>query len=200
MGRDRFTGAIAGVGSTSGVRVVVGRWRDTPYGPFTTLMVAQADGTRVLLAPSAEVADFVAATYVFDRVERGATGVRDHGARWCVHGPGLELSLQVGRRSALGRLLRLVPARLATAPTWAVVTDPVARVLLPGVRTRGTAREGRREYYGATDLHHVVGLDGSWQGVPLGDLAPVHPEPGFGFGSTPRRPSVTAVVTTVDSG
>ena len=29
--RERFTGRIAGVGSTSGIRVVVGRWDDGPY-------------------------------------------------------------------------------------------------------------------------------------------------------------------------
>ena len=71
--------------------------------------------------------------------------------------------------------------------------------MLPGVRTRGTAGGGRREYYGATDVHRVVALAGTWQGVDLGALAPVAPEPGFGFGSTPRTPSVTTVVTTIET-
>ena len=43
-----------------------------------------------------------------------------------------------------------------------------------------------------------AGLSGTWQGMDLGSLAPVTPEPAFGFGSTPERPSVTAIVTTVD--
>ena len=77
-----------------------------------------------------------------------------------------------------------MPRRLATAPAGRV-TDPFARVLLRGVRTRGTAGNGRREYYGATDLHRLVDLAGSWRGLDLGALAPVAPEPGFGFGSTP---------------
>ena len=100
--------------------------------------------------------------------------------------PGLDLTFRVGRRPALGWLLRLVPSRLATAPWWARLTDPVARVVLRGVRTRGTAGNERREYYGATDLHRITELAGSWQGNDLGGLAPVSPEPGFGFGSTPR--------------
>jgi hypothetical protein len=33
--------------------------------------------------------------------------------------------------------------------------------------------------------------------VDLGSLAPVSPDPGFGFASTPERPSVTTLVTTV---
>src|SRR6201999_524302 len=59
VSRVRFTGAIAGIGSTSGVRVVVGRWDDSPFGAFADVMVAEPDGTRVLLAPDAEVSEYV---------------------------------------------------------------------------------------------------------------------------------------------
>ena len=195
MRRDSFAGAIAGAGSTSGVRVVVGRWDASPFGPFADVMVAEPDGTRVLLAPDDRVADYVASTYRFERVETGPVVVsRD----WQVSAPGLELRLVVGSRTVLGRLLRLVPRRVATSPGWARLTDPVARLLLSGVRTRGTAGQGRRESYGATDLHRIVALSGTWRGRDLGTLAPVSPEPGFGFGSTPRAPSVTFLVTTVE--
>ncbi len=77
------------------------------------------------------------------------------------------------------------------------MTDPVARLALPGVRTRGSAGGGRRETYGATDLRRVTGISGRWRGSDLGHLAPVDPDPGFGFGSTPRCPGVTSIVTTV---
>lgn len=196
-GRHRFSGEIAGIGSTSGVRVVVGRWACSPMGPFSDVMLAEPDGARVLLAPDEDVARFVAETYRFDRVLLGPVTVEGVGS-WLVRAPGLELGLTVGQRPALGWLLRAVPARLATAPTWSRLTDPVARVLLRGVRTQGTAGNGRREYYGATDLHRVTDLAGTWQGEDLGALAPVWPEPGFGFGSTPERPSVTSLTTTVD--
>lgn len=197
MSRERFTGQIAGAGSTSGVRIVVGHWWESPLGGFCDVMLAEPDGTRVLLAPREDVAAFVAATYTFDRVVIGVVGVDATDAGWQVTAPGLDLRLTLGPRSGLGRLLRLVPRRLATAPGWAVVTDPVARVVLRGVRTRGTAGNGRREYYGATDLHRIASLAGTWSGEPLGSLAPVAPEPRFGFGSTPRNPSVTSLVTTV---
>jgi hypothetical protein len=42
-----------------------------------------------------------------------------------------------------------------------------------------------------------VSVTGSFDGQDLGRLAPVDPAPAFGFSSTPRRPSVTTVVTTV---
>ena len=36
--RQRFHGAIAGIGSTSGIRIVVGRWDRSPWGAFADLM------------------------------------------------------------------------------------------------------------------------------------------------------------------
>ena len=49
----------------------------------------------------------------------------------------------------------------------------------------------------SADLHAVTTLDGSFDGQPLGALAAVNPPCRFGFSSTPARPSVTSVVTTV---
>jgi hypothetical protein len=192
--RSRFRGAITGVGTTSGVRVVVGRWDASPYGAFADVMVETADGHRVLLAPTPEVAEFVASTYTFDEVRIEPVTVNG----WDVSAPSLTLSIVVGPRTGLGRLVRLVPRRIAESPWWCAVTDPVARLVLRGVRTRGTAGNGRREWYGATDVHRVESMAGSFEGVDLGTLARVEPSPSFGFSSTPRRPSVTTVVTTVE--
>lgn len=196
--RQRFEGAIAGVGSSSGTRVVVGRWHTTPLGSFSDAMVATAGGRRVLLAPSDDAADFIRATYTFDEVRVEPFSTTGPPDRWTVRSDSLELAVTVGGRTALGRLLRLVPRRLATSPAWCTVTDPVARVVMDGVRTRGTAGGDRREWYAATDHHAVTGATGSFDGVDLGTLAPVSPEPGFGFSSTPARPSVTTLVTTVE--
>jgi len=198
--RQRFLGSIAGVGSTSGVRVVVGHWPASPFGPFADAMVETADGHRVLLAPSPEVAEFVEATYVFDevRVEPVSVSVEVADGSWEVRTPSLRLTLHVGRRTPLGRLLRAVPRRLAESPAWCALTDPVARVLLRGVRTRGTAGGGRREWYGATGMRAVTALTGAFDGEDLGTLARVDPPCSYGFSSTPRRPSVTAVVSTVE--
>jgi hypothetical protein len=194
--RQRFLGRIAGVGSTSGTRVVVGRWHETPLGAFADAMVETAAGHRVLLAPHQGAADFIAATYTFDEVRIEPFEVGDP---WAVRSPSLSVDLTVGRRTALGVALRAVPARIAESPAWCTVTDPVARVLLQGVRTRGTAGQGRREWYGATDTHRVVAMSGAFDGADLGRLADVDPPCSFGFSSSPRRPSVTHVVTTVET-
>ena len=197
MSVHRFHGRIAGVGSTSGVRVVVGSWDRTPLGSFGDAMVERPDGHRLLLAPTAEVAAFIESTYAFDEVRLEPFAVTRAAGHWQVRSPSLALDLTVGGRMPLGRLLRVVPSRVAASPAWASVVDPVARVALRGVRTRGTALEGRQEFYGATDLHRVVAMTGSLAGAPLGARARVDPPCRFGFSSTPRTPSVTTVVTTV---
>jgi hypothetical protein len=196
--RERFTGRIAGIGSTSGVRAVVGRWDESPWGAFADVMVEDASGHRVLLAPDERVRDFVAATYSFDAHVIEPVEVSDTGGGWRVITPSLRLELATGRRTALGAALRLVPSRVATAPAWCAMTDPIARVVLRGVRTRGTAGQDRREWYGATSVVEVTAIEGEWRGTDLGALAPVEPPCRFGFSSTPRRPSVTSVVTTIE--
>ena len=198
MTRLRFHGRIAGVGSTSGVRLVVGHWLRTPMGSFSDVMVETGAGHRVLLAPSQEVADFIRATYTFDEVRLEPVGVTTDAGSWSVTSPSLSLAFDVGGRTPLGRMLHVVPSALATHPAWASAADPIGRVVLRGVRTKGSAGGGRREWYGATDLHAVLSMTGSFDGVDLGRLAPVDPPCRFGFSSTPRRPSVTDVVTTVE--
>jgi hypothetical protein len=179
----------------------VGWWHESPFGRFADAMVERADGHRLLLAPRDDVAELVSGTYVFDEVRVEPFETVEDGPGWVVSSPSLGLRLGVGGSTPLGRVLRLVPGPLAESPAWAAAVDPVARLTLRGVRTRGVAREGRREFYGATDVRAVTRLEGRLDGIPLGDLRPVDPPCRFGFSSTPRAPSVTEVVTTiVDTG
>jgi len=184
-------------------------------------MVERSDGHRVLLAPSREVADFVAATYTFDTVRIVGVAVRDGdpvvgGERaadwgdlddpelvddddadtWTISAGPLVMRLGFGHRTALGRLIGAVPLRIATSTVWAAAVDPIARTVMRGVRTRG--RTGaRREWYAARDVRSITGLTASWDGTDLGSMCPVDPPVRFGFGSTPRRPSLVTLVTTV---
>lgn len=199
MTRDRFRGHIAGVGSTSGVCIVVGRWHTTPMGEFSDAMVENPEGHRVLLALRPEVAEFIEATYSFDEVRIEPFDVTATDSAWSVRSPSLTLDLTVGCRTPLGVALRAVPRRLAESPAWCTLTDPIARVVLRGVRTRGTAGGRRREWYGATDTRRITSASGTFDGADLGGLAPVDPPARFGFSSAPKRPSVTTVTTTVQT-
>ncbi|MFJ8360921.1 hypothetical protein [Streptomyces sp. NPDC093984] len=194
--RLRFDGWIAGIGTSSGTRVVVGHWARSPFGPFTDVMLERKDGHRVLLAPSARTARFVAGTYVFDEVRVVPVAVEAGRGECAVVAPPLDLRFVTGRRGPMGLLLTAVPGPLAARPAWAVLVAPAARALL-GVRTHGSAGAGRYEWYGAKDLRPVTEAWGVYEGEDLGSLAPVEPAVRFGFGSTPRRPCLMRVTTTV---
>ena len=101
----------------------------------------------------------------------------------------LALTFDVGGRPALGWLL------LAAAPDgWPghaggpPLSDPIARVAMDGVRTRGTAGGGRREWYSAQDMHRIKSVSARFDGVDLGDLRPVDPAGAGSASPPPRRP------------
>ncbi|GMA30917.1 hypothetical protein [Litorihabitans aurantiacus] len=196
MSTWRFDGAILGVGSTSGVRAVVGMWSTTPFGPFADAMVSDAAGRRTLVAPSERVATFIAETYSFDDVVIARLRAHRDAHEVAFDGGGLHLRARLGSRDALGRALTLLPRGLATHPGFSRAVSPAARAVA-GVRTYGTAGRGRTEAYGATDRRRVLALAASWHGEDLGDLADVDPPVRFGFSSTPRASGLTRVTTTV---
>lgn len=200
MTRSRFHGEIYGVGTTSGVRIVVGHWTRSPLGEFTDVMIQFADGRRLLVAPDEDVREFVTATYTFDATELVPVTFTAQQDGWrSVTAGDLYVRIRVAGPTVLGRALSLVPDVVSTAPWFCAISDPIARVILRGVRTRGSAGGGRREYYGARHQHRVTDVQASWQGEDLGSLTPVTPPVTFGFGSTPAAPSVTSITTTIDS-
>ena len=197
VGMLQFDGAIAGMGTASGTRLVVGMWPLSPYGSVTDVMIERADGHRILLAPTQELADFIAAAYEFDEVRvTPVLRVRD-GKKWMVSTDELALTFDVGGRPPLGWLLTSVPRGLARARWWTTLQDPIARIAMDGVRTRGSGGGGRREWYSAMDLHRIKFVSARFDGDELGELHPVTPPVRFGFASTPEEPSLVRVLSRV---
>ena len=196
---DLFSGWIAGVGTGSGHRLVVGHWHASPYGQVTDAMVEDPAGHRSLYAPTPQLAEFLGEVYRFDEVQVGPCSARRAGPGWEVQAGPLQLSFTVGRRGLLGWLLWAVPAPLARSPWWVSLLDRVARRLLPGVHTTGGTGDGRRQWYGARDLHPIVAARAALHGRDLGALGPVRPPVGFGFGSVPDRPSLVHLTSLIEA-
>jgi hypothetical protein len=193
-----FDGHIAGIGTASGLRAVVGLWQDSPFGPFVDAMVELPSGHRILLAPTADVAGFIAGVYAFDET-RTLTLTASHGARQLTLDAGpLQLRAGLGARTRLGAAVRLIPRPLAVNPRWLRAVSPLAARLSPGVRTAGAAQGGWREYYGVTDLHRIDSATVHWAGRDAGALAAIRPAVGFGFSSVPPEPALARVRTTVE--
>lgn len=193
----RFRGRIMGVGTTSGVRIVVGMWDRSPFGPFTDVFLELPDGTSVLLAPDEIVAAYVSGTYRFDTVS-----VVDVRARRTAGWP------RAVRRGTAGldRRRRHLAAR--PDPAHRPEADRPRPALARGDRPRGTAaRAGvRHGGIGGQRSARVLRRDrgarrhrraGTWAGEPLGDLAPLDPPVAFGFASMPKIPQVVDVETTI---
>ena len=173
-------------------------WSASPFGAIVDVMIEAASGHRTLLAPRRDVADFIAATYVFDEVRVEPITLREGDGPLVVSSPSLRVELRLGRRTGVGRLLVLVPGPLRRARWWCRAIGLVARMLRPGVRTVGTAGGGRREYYCAADEHLIQSARVSLDGSDLGGLRPLLPAVRFGFASAPPTPSVVRITTLID--
>jgi hypothetical protein len=192
-----FDGHIAGIGTGTGLRAVVGIWNSSPFGAFSDVMVQLPSGHRLLLAPSAEVADFISSTYSFDEVRILNVSAALDQQDLSVDAGALALRARLGGRTLLGCALRAVPRPLAVHPGWLRAISPVAAVLSSGSRTSGTAGSGRHEYYGVSDLRSISSAVVSWDGADAGALSPIVPAVDFGFSSVPPRPTLARVRTTV---
>ncbi len=192
-----FDGRIAGLGTASGTRIVLGLWQRSPLGPFADAMLERADGERILVAPAREVAELIAGLYAFDRVLVEPVRARGRDRTLLVRSPSLQLDVEVGRVSALGVLLRGVPRPVARSWRFAAAVHPIARLLVPGAGTAGSAGGGAREYYGVSDARRIVGASGAFEGEHLGSLARLDPPVRFGFAQTPAAPTMVDVTTTV---
>ena len=193
---ERFVGEIAGTGTASGVRLVIGAWSTSPLGTFADAMVEDADGRRVLVAPSNAVAAYVSSVYSFDEVVVTPVGIVRTPAGLALRCSLLSVELAIGERDLLGRLLHSLPRALSTSPRWASAVDPICRVVLRDVRTRART-SGADEFYGASDRHHLTRVSAMWRGSDLGPMADVEPPVRFGGSSAPRKPSIVAITTTV---
>ncbi|UWX97297.1 hypothetical protein N2K95_00910 [Arthrobacter zhaoxinii] len=194
---DRFRGYIAGLGTSSGTRLVVGHWLESPLGAFTDVMAEDDAGMRTLLAPSDAAAQYVGETYRFDRtVVAPVDSALSPEALRVAAGP-LRLEAVLGPVTFLGRVLERVPTPLAVAPWWLKLVNPVAGLLVPGVQTAGSAGGGRREFYGVRSIRTLAGATAMWDGKDLGGLRPVEPPVTFGFSSVPAAPQIVAVTTTI---
>ena len=199
---DRFRGYIAGLGTASGMRLVVGHWTDSPLGAFTDVMAEDDAGVRTLLAPSEAVAEYVGSTYRFDRTVVAPVDAQldaadpAAGVLRVAAGP-LRLDVTLGPVTFLGRLLEHVPGPLAVSPRWLRMINPVAGLLVPGVQTAGSAGGGRREFYGVRSIRSLTGITAAWDGTDLGSLHRIEPPVKFGFSSVPATPQIVAVTTTI---
>jgi len=153
-------------------------------------MWADPAGRRRLLAPSPEVADYIASVYFFDEVAVTAMTVTlaENSLDLYVAQADLDIHLD------LGRGLPWAPDR----PLWFTehIEAPIARRCL-GVQVTGVSPTGVRQWYQATGIRRVTGGWAALGDCDLGAIAGVDPPVRFGFSEPPRWPSSVKIKTTL---
>ena len=193
--RIRLEGRIAAAGFSSGDRFVIGLWDRGPLGPMIDVMWAQPDGTKVLLASSQAVANFVGGVYEFDEVRVVESQHETVGDQ--IRGEAGPLTIELLCGPAL-KLFRLRPRFLRRSALWVRIEDLVFRPLAgkwligggSGVRLYGRSPSGVREWYCIDAYRPVSAATASLAGKDLGPLAPLDPPAHFGFSEFPTRPAI----------
>ena len=191
MKMNCFEGRISSTGFSSGDRVVVGDWYDSPLGAFTNVMWAKPDGTRVLLAPSEAHADYVSKLYNFEQIHVVQVDVKRQKRGLEITAPPLKVSLEWGW--GFGLPFRRPRWFIATIEQW------VASAIF-GTKTHGLTCNGLREWYCVYSLSRIKRAKASCEGKDLGSVSKFEIDACFGFSEPPKQPSSVRLRSIIESG
>jgi len=183
---DIFKGRITSSGFESGDRIVVGAWKESPFGEFTDIMWAKPDGTRVLIAPTQEIVDYVTAMYSFDEVllEDIITTGEDRNQK--VKSNTMELDFSWNRG---------LPIPFKRSLLFISTVELFFAKLFFGTRTYGVTKNNRKEWYAIDRVSHIKKANAKISGKDPGDFTSINEPCKFGFSEAPKRPSSCEVRT-----
>ena len=175
-----FVGRITSTGFSSGDRIVIGDWRESPIGSFTNIMWARPDGTRILLSPSDEHAKYVSELYNFESVE--ITDIMVERTRRGISIQAGSLSVDISWGIALP-----IPI---WRPLWFISSiEAFFARLIFGTKTYGRTKNNRREWYSIRSISKVLNAEASFHGQELGGSESFTTNACFGFSEPPSMPA-----------
>lgn len=183
---DVFKGRITSSGFSTGDRIVVGAWNESPFGEFTDIMWAKPDGRRVLIAPNQEVADYVDAMYSFDKIEIQDITIKHGENNLSVDCNSMKLEFEWNRgfRIPFKRSLFFI----------ATVELFFAKLFF-GTRTHGVTKNHRKEWYAIDRVSKITNANATISGQNLGRMSSMDEPCKFGFSEAPKKPSSCEVRT-----
>ena len=183
---DIFQGRITSSGFQTGDRIVVGAWNSSPFGTFTDIMWAKPDGTRVLIAPTQEIADYVTAMYSFDEVILEDIVSREEGRSLSIKCKSMDLQFSWKKGFAIPFKRSLL--FISTVELF------FARLIF-STRTYGLTRNNRKEWYAIDRVSNLSEATATILGEDAGVMTPMHPPCKFGFSEAPKKPASCEVRT-----
>ena len=183
---DIFKGRITSSGFESGDRIVVGAWKESPFGEFTDIMWAKPDGTRVLIAPNQEIVDYVTAMYSFDEVllEDIVTTGEDRNQK--VKSNTMELDFSWNRG---------LPIPFKRSLLFISTVELFFAKLFFGTRTYGVTKNNRKEWYAIDRVSKIKNATAQISGKDAGKFTHMNEPCKFGFSEAPKKPSSCEVRT-----
>jgi len=183
---DIFKGRITSSGFESRDRIVVGAWKESPFGEFTDIMWAKPDGTRVLIAPNKEIADYVTAMYSFDEVllEDIVTTGKDRNQK--VKSKTMELDFSWNRG---------LPIPFKRSLLFISTVELFFAKLFFGTRTYGITKNNRKEWYAIDRVSKIKSATAQISGKDAGKFTHMNEPCKFGFSEAPKKPSSCEVRT-----
>ena len=187
---DIFEGRISSSGFSSGDRIVIGDWHQSPLGEFTNLMWARPDGTRILLAPSQEHADYVSALYMFEEVRIETIMVQREERTVRVKAGELDVMMEWGRGWSIP----------LPRPRWFIATiEQFFANLIFGTKTHGKTCNGLREWYCVRGIATIQQASAVYASENFGESCDFNTTACFGFSEPPTKPSSVKVRSMIES-
>ena len=184
-GMDVFKGRISSCAFTSGDRVVIGDWHESPLGRFTDIMWANRDGKRTLIAPNQEVADYVNSMYEFEETIIEEISINNSER---------QLSLNSGTMNFDLKWNRGWPIPFKRSLFFIATVELFFAKLFFGTKTHGTTNNQRKEWYAIDRVSKITSASGKISGQDLGEMTDMSPCK-FGFSEAPKKPSSCEVRT-----
>ena len=184
-----FEGRITSAGFDSGHRLVIGDWMKSPLGKFTNVMWARPDGSRVLLSPSIEHANYVSELYNFEEVKIVEMRIKRSRKGLDIRTEEMSVRMTWGASFAIP----------IWGPLWVISTiEAIFARLFFGTKTFGITRNGRREWYSVRSISRLLTAEAEMGGESLGNKGRFISTACFGFSEPPSIPTSIGLKTYIE--
>jgi len=182
---DIFEGRITSCGFTSGDRLVLGHWKESPFGSFLDIMWAKSDGTKILIAPNQEIANYISSMYEFDIIKIEEIRIEESINQIKIETTDINCHFKWS-----GGISFMTKKR----PLWFISSvEYLFGWLIFGTKTHGKTKNGKKEWYAVDRLSKLISARADINGEDLGKFTSFYPKANFGFSDPPKMPSSVLV-------
>ncbi len=182
---DIFEGRIVSCGFLSGDRLVIGSWKESPFGVFCDIMWSKPDGTNILIAPNKEIGEYISSMYNFDIVKIEEIKIEEGGNKIKLESEEINCTFEWNRG---------IPFLIKGRPLWFVSSfEYFFGLLFFGTRTHGKTKNGQNEWYMVDRFSKLTQAKATINREDLGEYTRFYPKANFGFSEPPRVPASVLV-------